>query len=302
MLRAIGLRSALLLLLMLLSAFGMARAQEAAGRPLVVGSEEDYPPFATGKHDAMLLVKVNEGVALAKSSGADDALSEKWFGVFETGEVTFTRSLKYLVPIASALLIAAAIFFVRQHERRKAQARLRASEEQFRAIFHGTRDGILLADVVTKKFYLGNGAICQMLGYPMDELTTMGVEDIHPREDLPYLAGQFANRTPRGASACIPMIARRPARFTRNTCPGGVKNTASSSASAPGMAAGNGSCPSAASSLARRKGGRSECWAPIPTSHCASRPRRFTGKGLASFLQKPFTVGELRTVLQALLG
>ena len=29
---------------------------------------------------------------------------------------------------------------------------------------------------------------------------------------------------------------------------------------------------------------------------------RFTGKGLASFLQKPFTIGELRTVLQGVLG
>ena len=29
---------------------------------------------------------------------------------------------------------------------------------------------------------------------------------------------------------------------------------------------------------------------------------RFTGKGLASFLQKPFTVGDLRNVLQAVMA
>ena len=41
----------LLAIVLLLVVFGMARAQQDPGKPLVVGSEEDYPPFAIGKTD-----------------------------------------------------------------------------------------------------------------------------------------------------------------------------------------------------------------------------------------------------------
>lgn len=65
------------------------------------------------------------------------------------------------------------------------------SEEKFRAIFNSSHDGILLADTETRKFLLGNQRICRMLGYTLEELQKLGIEDIHPREDLPYIAEQF---------------------------------------------------------------------------------------------------------------
>lgn len=67
----------------------------------------------------------------------------------------------------------------------------RESEDKFRAIFNSSHDGILLADTETRRFLLGNQRICQMLGYSLEELQQLAIEDIHPREDIPYIAEQF---------------------------------------------------------------------------------------------------------------
>ena len=47
-----GARGRLVLVLCALFQVGLAGAQGLAGRPLIVGSEQDYPPFATGQTDA----------------------------------------------------------------------------------------------------------------------------------------------------------------------------------------------------------------------------------------------------------
>ena len=72
---------------------------------------------------------------------------------------------------------------------------LKASEERFRLIFENARDGILLADVETTKFSMGNPAICKMLGYNAEQLMDIGIEDIHPEQDLPYVKDQFLKQT-----------------------------------------------------------------------------------------------------------
>lgn len=82
---------------------------------------------------------------------------------------------------------------------KEAQRRLAESEEMFRNIFEGALDGILLADAETKKFLTGNPIICRMLGYSPEELTRLGVPDIHPERDLPHVAEQF-ERQLRGES------------------------------------------------------------------------------------------------------
>ncbi|MFA6970798.1 MAG: PAS domain S-box protein [Gallionella sp.] len=76
-------------------------------------------------------------------------------------------------------------------ERKQAETMLRESEEKFRAIFEGTLDGVLLADAQSRRFTTGNPAICRMLGYSIDELTRLGVADIHPQQDLPHVIEQF---------------------------------------------------------------------------------------------------------------
>ena len=83
-------------------------------------------------------------------------------------------------------------------ERRKTEKELRESEERFRVIFEGATDGILVAEIKTQRFVLANPQMCQMLGYPLEELLTMSVPDIHPKEFLAMINGQFDKRMAKG--------------------------------------------------------------------------------------------------------
>ncbi|MFY9329006.1 MAG: PAS domain S-box protein [Georgfuchsia sp.] len=76
-------------------------------------------------------------------------------------------------------------------ERKQAEDALRESEEKLRVIFDNAVDGILVAELGTRKFLAGNPAICRMLGYRPDEIVHFGVSDIHPEQDLPYVLEQF---------------------------------------------------------------------------------------------------------------
>lgn len=72
---------------------------------------------------------------------------------------------------------------------------LSASEQQLNAIFNGTTDGIVLADAESRLFIKGNLSFCSMLGYTFEELTRVGVMDIHPELDLPYVIEQFERQS-----------------------------------------------------------------------------------------------------------
>jgi two-component system, cell cycle sensor histidine kinase and response regulator CckA len=76
-------------------------------------------------------------------------------------------------------------------ERKKAEAALRESEEKFRMIFDRANDGMLIADISTKKFVAANQTICRMLGYTEDEILTKGLMDIHPEEAIPIVIKDF---------------------------------------------------------------------------------------------------------------
>jgi PAS domain S-box-containing protein len=76
-------------------------------------------------------------------------------------------------------------------ERKKVEQLLKESEEKFRTIFDSSTDGILLADMENKKFFTGNKTICNMLGYNVEEIKNLGVMEIHPKEDLPFVVEQF---------------------------------------------------------------------------------------------------------------
>ena len=67
----------------------------------------------------------------------------------------------------------------------------RLLEERFRIFFEGALDGILLADTASRRFVIGNPAICRMLGYSQEEITCLGVQDIHPAESLAQVLVQF---------------------------------------------------------------------------------------------------------------
>ena len=75
--------------------------------------------------------------------------------------------------------------------RKQATAALRDSEARFKGIFDHAQDGILLADIETKRFQMANDTICRMLGYSCEEISRLSVTDIHPAEDLAYVSQQF---------------------------------------------------------------------------------------------------------------
>lgn len=52
----------------------------------------------------------------------------------------------------------------------------------FKNFFNNSRDGLILADVKTKKFVEFNKTACKMLGYNAKEMKNLTVENIHPKE------------------------------------------------------------------------------------------------------------------------
>ena len=76
-------------------------------------------------------------------------------------------------------------------ERKEAEEALKESEARFKAIFNESTDGMLLTEIGTKRFFMCNPKICQMLGYSEEELVRLGVDDIHLEGDLPFVMEQF---------------------------------------------------------------------------------------------------------------
>jgi PAS domain S-box-containing protein len=76
-------------------------------------------------------------------------------------------------------------------ERKRLENELSESEERYRAIFEGAAEGIVVADVKTRKFRYVNRAMSRMLGYTEKELVRMGVDDIHPQEALESVISEF---------------------------------------------------------------------------------------------------------------
>ena len=65
------------------------------------------------------------------------------------------------------------------------------SDQTFKTIFNNAGDGIILVDIESKKFRAANKMLSRMTGYSSEEIINLGVKDIHPKESLPYVFGQF---------------------------------------------------------------------------------------------------------------
>lgn len=66
-----------------------------------------------------------------------------------------------------------------------------ASEQQYRIFFEAASDGILVAEVDSKKFIHANPAICRMYGYTEEELLSRSVFNNHPADAVPYVISEF---------------------------------------------------------------------------------------------------------------
>lgn len=76
-------------------------------------------------------------------------------------------------------------------EKEIVEKKLKESEGRYKIVFKNAGDGILVADAKTKKFIFTNNSMCILTGYSEEELLCLGVEDIHPPEDIAYVIEQF---------------------------------------------------------------------------------------------------------------
>jgi len=76
-------------------------------------------------------------------------------------------------------------------ERAEVGEALRQSEERYRVLVEHSADGILIADLETKRFLYANPAMCRMLGYTQDELKTRDASNVVPQDDLPRALAEF---------------------------------------------------------------------------------------------------------------
>lgn len=99
--------------------------------------------------------------------------------------------------------------FIDITDRIKVESELKESEEKFKAIFESATDGILLVNMETMKFYMGNKKIFQMLGYTEDEIINLGITDIHHKADLPHVMEQFKRQARREIEVAINIPVKR---------------------------------------------------------------------------------------------
>ena len=81
--------------------------------------------------------------------------------------------------------------------RKLTEEKLRESEERYRSIFEGANDGIIACDLITGKFLFANTKMSSLIGYSAEEIYRLGIKDIHPPKDLPYVLEEF-NRMAEG--------------------------------------------------------------------------------------------------------
>ncbi|MGA1790025.1 MAG: PAS domain S-box protein [bacterium] len=81
-------------------------------------------------------------------------------------------------------------------------------ERKYQKVFENAIEGIVMIDVKTRKFLHVNPAICQMLGYKEVEMLQMRIEDIHPKEDLPYIISKLEGPPRKGGTLLmnIPLL------------------------------------------------------------------------------------------------
>ena len=76
-------------------------------------------------------------------------------------------------------------------QRKKAASALKEALGIFKLVFDSAIDGILVADIQSKRIHLANKAMCRMIGYSIEEFKKLSVADLHPPESLPYVIAQF---------------------------------------------------------------------------------------------------------------
>lgn len=76
-------------------------------------------------------------------------------------------------------------------ELRKAKKKIEESEERYRGIFDRANDGIIAYDLKAGKFLFVNKRMSELTGHSAEELLKLGVKNLHPEKDLPFVLKEF---------------------------------------------------------------------------------------------------------------
>ncbi len=95
--------------------------------------------FAVREGESGLLSRINEGLALSKSSGRYTELYDKWFGVYEEKNVMAQVASRYLAPLAVLFLGMVGWFFYRRNVQRR---QFDALQRKSRASLHAILDNL----------------------------------------------------------------------------------------------------------------------------------------------------------------
>ncbi|PKN40361.1 MAG: histidine kinase [Deltaproteobacteria bacterium HGW-Deltaproteobacteria-18] len=118
------------------------------------------------------------------------------------------------VALAVQMVLVAALIS-RIFRLRRAQVRIKDSEKRYRALFDANADGILAADIITRRFVFANPAVCQMFGYSEEEFRALRVDDIHPQDKLDEVLGNFRVQAlgQKGTVEALPCLRRDGSHF-----------------------------------------------------------------------------------------
>ena len=111
----------------------------------------------------------------------------------ETRAILCIRHAKDMGPVWGGNTFLGLVVSACEAEERRFESHLalQSSEEKFKTIFNSCCAGILIAHGETRKFIYANPAICRFLGYTEEEMLSLSVDDIHPKESVPYVVGEF---------------------------------------------------------------------------------------------------------------
>jgi PAS domain S-box-containing protein len=84
-----------------------------------------------------------------------------------------------------------------------------ARTSELQAIYDGMADGVLIADIESQQFLLGNAAAARMLGYGLEEVTTLSLSDIHPPDHVEWIRERFHEHAEGRANRTIDMPYRQ---------------------------------------------------------------------------------------------
>jgi PAS domain S-box-containing protein len=118
------------------------------------------------------------------------SVRDDWLATFPNGQFWIETTLSPLKdPDGNIINIVA---FARDiTDRKQTEKLLKQSEQRYKALFEGTSEGILVADIETQKYLFANPAICEMMNYSAEEFLEMTIANSHPPEDLDHVVECF---------------------------------------------------------------------------------------------------------------